>query len=97
MQAGKELVPVSYGDGGTKAMALERAEITEQIIGAAFDVYSILGYDLALGFVGRCRWGLRKEQSSQVAVTKTIDQEFPAVDPSLPCSISVQSVAQMNW
>jgi PD-(D/E)XK nuclease superfamily len=49
MQAGKELVPVCYGDGGTKAMALEHAEITEQIIGAAFEVYSILGY----GFLER--------------------------------------------
>jgi hypothetical protein len=36
------LVPVSYGDGGTRAMALEHEEITEQIIGAAFEVYSIL-------------------------------------------------------
>jgi hypothetical protein len=44
IQAGKELVPESYGDGGTRAMALEHGEITEQIIGAAFEVYSILGY-----------------------------------------------------
>jgi GxxExxY protein len=44
MQAGKELLPMGYGNGGTSAMALERGEITEQIIGAAFDVYSILGY-----------------------------------------------------
>ena len=44
MQAGKELAPVNYGDGGTRAMALEHGEITEQIIGAAFEVYSILGY-----------------------------------------------------
>ena len=43
------MVPVSYGDGGTKAMALEHAEITEQIIGAAFEVHSILGY----GFLER--------------------------------------------
>jgi GxxExxY protein len=49
MQAGKELVSVSYGDGGTRAMALEHEEITEQIIGAAFEVYSILGY----GFLER--------------------------------------------
>jgi hypothetical protein len=27
-----------------KAMTLEHGEITEQIIGAAFEVYSILGY-----------------------------------------------------
>jgi hypothetical protein len=32
MQAGKELVPVNYGDGGTRAMALEHREITEPII-----------------------------------------------------------------
>ena len=44
MQAGKEPVPVSYRDGGTRAMVLEHGEITEQIIGAAFEVYSILGY-----------------------------------------------------
>ena len=44
MQAGKELAPVNYGAGGTRAMALEHGEITEQIIGAAFEVYSILGY-----------------------------------------------------
>jgi hypothetical protein len=44
MQAGRELVPVNYGDGATKALALEHGEITEQIIGAAFEVYSILGY-----------------------------------------------------
>jgi GxxExxY protein len=49
VQAGKELVPVSYGDGDTRAMALEHGEITEQIIGAAFEVYSILGY----GFLER--------------------------------------------
>ena len=41
IQAGKELLPMSYGDGGTTAMALEHGEITEQIIGAAFEVYSI--------------------------------------------------------
>ena len=44
MQASKKLVPMSYGDGGTRAMALEHGEITEQKIGAAFEVYSILGY-----------------------------------------------------
>jgi hypothetical protein len=44
MQVGKESVPESHGDGGTRAMALEHGEITEQIIGAAFEVYSILGY-----------------------------------------------------
>ena len=44
IQAGKELAPVNYGDGGTRAMALEHGEIAEQIIGAAFEVYSILGY-----------------------------------------------------
>ena len=43
MQASKKLVPMSYGDGGTRAMALEHREITEQIIGPAFEVYSILG------------------------------------------------------
>ena len=43
MQASKKLVPMSYGDGGTRAMALEHGEITDQIIGAAFEVYSILG------------------------------------------------------
>ncbi len=31
MLAGKELVPVSYDDGGIRAMALEHGEITEQI------------------------------------------------------------------
>ena len=40
---------MSYGDGGTEAMVLEHGEITEQIIGAAFEVYSILGY----GFLER--------------------------------------------
>ena len=44
MQARKAMVPVSYGDGGTRAMVLEHEEITQQIIGAAFEVYSILGY-----------------------------------------------------
>jgi GxxExxY protein len=44
MQAGEELVPVSYDVGGIRAMALEHGEITEQIIGAAFEVYSVLGY-----------------------------------------------------
>jgi GxxExxY protein len=44
MRAGKELVPANYRNGGTRAMALEHGEITEQIIGAAFEVYSILGY-----------------------------------------------------
>jgi GxxExxY protein len=44
MEAGKELVPVSFHNGSTRAMALEHGEITEQIIGAAFEVYSILGY-----------------------------------------------------
>jgi hypothetical protein len=31
---------VSYSDGGTRAIALEHGEITEQIIGAAFEVSS---------------------------------------------------------
>jgi hypothetical protein len=44
MQPGKELVPESYGDGGTSAMALEHGEITEQTIGTAFEVFSILRY-----------------------------------------------------
>jgi GxxExxY protein len=35
---------VSYVDGRTSATALEHGEITEQIIGSAFEVYSILGY-----------------------------------------------------
>jgi hypothetical protein len=36
--------PESYGDRGTGVVAIEHGEITEQIIGAAFEVYSILGY-----------------------------------------------------
>jgi hypothetical protein len=41
MQAGKALVPVSYPDGGARAMALAHGEITEKTIGAAFEVVSI--------------------------------------------------------
>jgi hypothetical protein len=63
MQAGEEPVPVSYRNGGTRAMALEPGEITEQIIGAAFEVYSILGYGflekvLPLGASGRMHTGV---------------------------------------
>lgn len=41
VQARRKLVPPGYGDGGTRAMALEHEEITEQIVGAAFEVYSM--------------------------------------------------------
>jgi hypothetical protein len=38
MRAGKELVGGSDRNGVRRAMALEHGEITEQIIGAAFEV-----------------------------------------------------------
>jgi hypothetical protein len=63
MQAGQKLVPVSYRNGDTRAMALEHGEITERIIGAAFEVYSILGYSFMekvfpLGASGRMLTGM---------------------------------------
>ena len=37
-------------------MVLEHGEITEQIVGAAFEVHSVLGYGLWRGSIsGRCR------------------------------------------
>jgi hypothetical protein len=60
MQAGGELVPVSYGDGATKAMALEHGEITKQIIGAAFEVYTILGYGFLEINFGRTKVELKR-------------------------------------
>jgi hypothetical protein len=73
MQPGKQLVPESYGDGGTGATALEHGEITEQFIGAAFEMYSIVGF----GFLERVH--LRVEQLALAASGRMLTGVSPSV------------------
>jgi hypothetical protein len=71
MQAGKELVPVNYGRGGTRAMALEHREITEQIVEFKRFVFGTtpdrrLGVARSLALLSPC--SIRVYSVAQVAV-----------------------------
>jgi hypothetical protein len=83
MQAGKRLVAVSYDDVGIRAMALEHEEITEQIIGAAFEVYSILGYAPATDTEGEIEPRIEQSSSGGTGLSRrlrplqTVLADFP--------------------